>query len=132
MNPQDLQQVKQDTQNNSNDLQELRVLFNRHQHAGVDNHRINVFDLFGLFETVSSKPINLNPRNIWDTIKVYKNGTSTGLYILDFQNQTWNLLTGFTKQGAISKPSGGATVDTQARNAISNVIDALKNAGITS
>jgi hypothetical protein len=34
-------------------------------------------------------------------------------------------------QPAISGPSGGATVDSQARNAINDIITKLKNVGIT-
>lgn len=36
------------------------------------------------------------------------------------------------QQGAISAPSGGATIDNESRAAISSLITALKNFGITS
>lgn len=35
------------------------------------------------------------------------------------------------KQGAITPPSGGATVDSQARNAINTIINTLKALGLT-
>ena len=35
------------------------------------------------------------------------------------------------QQGAISAPSGGATIDSQARAAVSSVITALQNLGLT-
>lgn len=34
-------------------------------------------------------------------------------------------------QNAIGKPSGGATVDSQARAALNSIIDVLKNLGLT-
>lgn len=40
-------------------------------------------------------------------------------------------VTPIVQQGTISPASGGATVDSQARTVITNIINALKNIGIT-
>lgn len=60
-------------------------------------------------------------------------GTSTGTSIGTSATQKLSLygVTPIVQQGSISNPSGGATVDGQARGAINAIIATLKNMGIT-
>lgn len=77
---------------------------------------------------------NTTPTTETFTKKVYfKNGTS-------FNNSSIGGATDLisvygvapvAQAGAITNPSGGATIDSQARTAIASIITALKNFGIT-
>jgi len=68
--------------------------------------------------------INLIKRVInEETIKVhYHNG---------IDSNSLNQVLPNTPQSAITGPSGGATIDSQARSSISTIISVLKNVGIT-
>ena len=50
-------------------------------------------DITGLFDTVSSAPTQA-PANIFDQIKIYKNGTTYRLYWYDAVNNQWRYATG--------------------------------------
>lgn len=63
-----------------------------HLHKGIDSRRINLFDLFGMFEVVSAVPTQV-PQTIYDQIKIYTNGTTYRLYIYDVTNNAWRYAT---------------------------------------
>ena len=60
-------------------------------------------------------------------------GTKTGTSIGTATTQKLSLygVTPVVQAGSISAPTGGATIDSQSRTAISSIITALKNIGIT-
>ena len=69
-------------------IEELENKYNIHAHAGLDTQRINIFDLFTLFETVDTIP-NLTPGSIFDQVKVYVNGGTRALCVYDTTNKQW-------------------------------------------
>jgi hypothetical protein len=60
-------------------------------------------------------------------------GTGTGTKIGTSASQKLGFYgkTPIAQQGAIGYPTGGATVDGQARSCVNSLIDAIKNIGIT-
>lgn len=55
----------------------------------------------------------------------------TGKYEFDFPIVVKGQIKQQPQQSAITKPTGGATVDTEARTAIDSIIDKLKAIGLT-
>jgi len=51
-----------------------------HEHNGTDAPPINLFDLIGLIEVVSSAPTGV-PKTFWDATKIYSNGGTRRLYL---------------------------------------------------
>lgn len=114
--------------------QKIELLFGlmrSHFHDGNESARILISSLSSLFETISTVP-TFKPTSIYDQIKRYKSGTDDGMYIYDATNDSWDYFARVVKQAAISKPAGGATVDSEARTAIDTIIDDLKTLGLTS
>lgn len=64
-----------------NEVMELDTKFNKE----VKNDLIN---LFGMIETVSVAPTHI-PIRLIDQIKLYRNGSTTRIYIYDTTNKTW-------------------------------------------
>jgi hypothetical protein len=58
-------------------------------------------------------------------------GTGTTIGTSTSQKLSFYGVTPIVQTGAITAPSGGGTVDSQARTAITSIINALKNMGIT-
>lgn len=60
-------------------------------------------------------------------------GTTTGTKIGTSSSQKLGFYgaTPITQQGGISAPSGGATIDSQSRSAITSIIAVLQNLGLT-
>lgn len=77
--------------------QEVRDYIDRkiieHQHNGVDASRTDLDALQGLFETVSSVPTGI-PNDVFDQIKIYKNGATYRLYWFEGAANTWRYATG--------------------------------------
>ena len=59
-------------------------------------------------------------------------GTGTKIGTAADQKLAFYGATPIVRQGAISAPSGGATVDAQSRTAITSIINALRNVGLIS
>lgn len=49
---------------------------------------IDLMDVEGFFDVVSSVPAH-KPKNLYDQVKVYKNGNVKKLYIYDYKNNQW-------------------------------------------
>lgn len=60
--------------------------------TALENKRTNLFDLFGLFQTVSATPTGI-PRSVYDQVKIYVNSTTYRLYIYDFTGNVWHYTT---------------------------------------
>lgn len=54
--------------------------------------RVNLFDIFGLFETVSTAPVGV-PNTPYDQIKIYVNSTTYRLYWYDSTAGVWHYVT---------------------------------------
>lgn len=65
----------------------LEQKFQSHQHNGA-NVRVNLYDIFGLFQTVSAVPTAV-PKSIYDQIKIYINGSTKKLYVYDYTGNAW-------------------------------------------
>lgn len=52
----------------------------------------SIYSLLGTFETVSVVPTVAVPQSVYDQIKVYKNGSTTGIYVYDVANKTWDFI----------------------------------------
>jgi hypothetical protein len=77
------------------------------------------------------KMIMSKPLNFIDGVKILfgrTTGTKIGSTALE-KLSVWGA-TPIVQPGAISDPSGGATVDSQSRTAISSILTALRNVGI--
>ncbi len=74
-------------------ITELENQMRSHAHKGYDTQRIDFFDVFGLFDTVSAVPTGI-PNTPKDQIKIYKNSTTYRLYWYDFVNAQWRYATG--------------------------------------
>ena len=72
------------------DIENLKNFITTHIHNGAGSERIQLFDIFKLFETVSAVPTNNNPRSIFDQIKYYKSGSTNRLYMYDSVNGAWH------------------------------------------
>ena len=65
----------------------------QHWHKGHDSARINLFDVFGLIETVDAVPTG-KPKTFSEQLKIYKNSTTYRLYWYDSVNDQWRYATG--------------------------------------
>ena len=64
-----------------------------HQHNGMEASRTDIDAVQGLFETVSSVPNGI-PNDMYDQIKIYKNGATYRLYWYEGATNTWRYATG--------------------------------------
>lgn len=64
---------------------ELDLAIQQHTHDGNFSQRINLFDIFGYIETLSSAPTTA-PSNIFRQFQIY----NSLFYFYDFLNNTWN------------------------------------------
>lgn len=87
-------------------------------------------DNFSLLQTFRKEVNFLNTVSIKDTTLAL--GSTTGTKIGATGDKVGFLgATPIVRQGAITNPSGGATVDTQARSAISAILSVLQSFGFT-
>jgi len=49
---------------------------------------IDIKDVQGFFDVIEAAPTH-SPKTMWDSIKIYVNGTDYFLYIYNFKNRTW-------------------------------------------
>lgn len=76
--------------------------------------------------------INFIDKHIFDNPVTINNGLNVKNNVyLPTNTAFFGSTTLVNKQSAISPPSGGATVDSQARTAISTIITTLQNLGLT-
>lgn len=66
-----------DTQDISQDERKIRTT--AHEHNGLDAPPVNLSDLIGLIEVVSSVPTKI-PKAIFDQVKLYSNGGTRRVY----------------------------------------------------
>ena len=64
-----------------------------HTHDGVESQQIDILNLFGMIETVSSVPTG-EPTDIYGQFKIYKNATTYRFYWYDNANAAWRYATG--------------------------------------
>ena len=64
-----------------------------HTHKGTDGQRINLFDIFGLVETVTTAPAG-RPTSFSDQFKIFDDGADLRLYWYDSVNHEWHYATG--------------------------------------
>lgn len=70
----------------------LENKLDNHFHDGNMGQRINLFDIFGKIECLSSAPTGA-PDSIWDQVKVATVTGTTYLYIYDSNSATWKKVT---------------------------------------
>lgn len=73
-------------------LEVLEMMMGLHIHDGNMSTRVNMSDLFGLFETVSTVP-TISPLSIFDQVKLYSNAGTFKLYVFDATNNAWRFVT---------------------------------------
>lgn len=84
MTPQN-EQILQDMQTR---LSNLEQAYNYHRHDGTSASRINLSDILGAIEVISTAPTH-TPRDMYDQLKLYINSTTYRLYIYDYVNHNW-------------------------------------------
>ena len=91
-----LEQRIEDLSRESGDLKrqldQLQQMFTMHNHTGIDTQRVSIWDLFALFETITTTP-TLVPNTIFDQVKVYRSGSTYRLYIYDTLAGAWRYAT---------------------------------------
>ena len=63
-------------------IDQLTQQFEMHQHNGSDAQRIQLKDIFDIFQTVNAIPTAV-PKTAYDQIKLYTNSTTYRLYWYD-------------------------------------------------
>jgi len=76
----------------------IKEQIKNHTHDGNFSQRINLFDIFGKIETLTSAPTN-KPSNIYGQFVIYNNL----FYYYDFLNATWNSAFTTTSFNSINK-----------------------------
>lgn len=99
-------QANSTNQNNENNLESQPQNTQEFQMPNV----IELMNIEGFFEVVDTIPTH-TPRNLWDQIKIYKNGITKSFYVYDYKNNEWQSYTtggNFAMGGeVISMGSGG-------------------------
>lgn len=70
-------------------ISNLEQAYAMHRHDGVSASRINLADILGTIEVVSTAP-SYTPRDMYDQVKLYINSTTYRLYIYDNVNHNWH------------------------------------------
>ena len=86
-----MQEIQQQINELKSKINDFQLMMNTHHHEGI-TQRVNIFDIFGLFQTISFVP-TVKPNNIFDQVKIYVNSTTYRLYIYDFVNNVWHYVT---------------------------------------
>lgn len=60
----------------------------KHDHDGVNSMRVNIHDLTGFIQTVSTAP-TWTPKNFWEQFAIYRSGATLRLYCYDTTNNAW-------------------------------------------
>jgi len=76
------------------DPQEQRLVNIENSIRELQTRRVNLnTDIIGLFEVVSAAPTGV-PKDLFDQVKIYHNGTTYRLYWYDNVNHEWRYATG--------------------------------------
>lgn len=73
-------------------LETLERQMRDHLHSGLDTARVNLRDIFGKIEVVSTAPIG-KPTDIGAQFKIYTNGVTYRFYWYDTTSGTWHYVT---------------------------------------
>ena len=71
----------------------LTAQLQNHRHNNIQSLGVNLSDIVGMFETVSTAP-TLTPTKASEQIKIYKNSTTYRIYWYDNIGHTWYYATG--------------------------------------
>lgn len=92
MNNQEIQQLKDQVTQLTQQLSDFKSFFNSHFHNGNDSQRVNLQDIFGTFDSMTSAP-TIVPIGVFDQFKVVLSGGIYKLYVYDITNGIWKSVT---------------------------------------
>ena len=81
-----------DTTQLENRIQVLEQQMQSHFHSGHGDRQVNLLDILGKFEVVSTAPAG-KPSSISGQIKIYTSGSTYRLYWYDTTAGTWHYVT---------------------------------------
>ena len=76
-----------------NRIEVLEQQLRDHFHSGHGDRRVNLIDIFGKIEVVSTAPVGV-PQTISGQLKIYTSGGTYRFYWYDTTNGAWRYATG--------------------------------------
>lgn len=69
-------------------VEDAQIKVRDHEHNGQDASKIQIGNLEGFFEIVSTAPTH-RPKNMFEQIKLYVNGATYRIYFYDYKARAW-------------------------------------------